>query len=341
MNPVSEEHMGVSNASASGKYLEELFSPEVSGHLSAMYRKCLDAGAALRYEESQNHPEGKRYYSTTLVPLKVAGGKIARIIGISHDITSRRLMESEIRSLNTVLEQRVIERTRELESANDALVAEIGQREAAEERLRASLEEKLTLLREVHHRVKNNLQIIVSLLNLQSRYITDECTLAAIRESQNRVRAMALVHEKLYQTETLSQINLDDYLKYLGKSLFQFYGANTRGITFSVDTGDVHVDINTAIPFGLIMNELISNSLKYAFPDKRRGAVSISVRRDDHALHVEYRDTGVGIPEDLDWQNTKSLGLRLVHSLVSQLNGSIALDRREGTAFSMVLHEKE
>ncbi|OPX67603.1 MAG: putative diguanylate cyclase [Methanoregulaceae archaeon PtaB.Bin056] len=341
MNPVSEEHMGVSNASASGKYLEELFSPEVSGHLSAMYRKCLDAGATLRYEESQNHPEGKRYYSTTLVPLKVAGGKIARIIGISHDITSRRLMESEIRSLNTVLEQRVIERTRELESANEALVAEIGQREAAEERLRASLEEKLTLLREVHHRVKNNLQIIVSLLNLQSRYITDESTLAAIRESQNRVRAMALVHEKLYQTETLSQINLDDYLKYLGKSLFQFYGANTRGITFSVDTGDVHVDINTAIPFGLIMNELISNSLKYAFPDKRRGAVSISVRRDDHALHVEYRDTGVGIPEDLDWQNTKSLGLRLVHSLVSQLNGSIALDRREGTAFSMVLHEKE
>ncbi|OPY38625.1 MAG: putative diguanylate cyclase [Methanoregulaceae archaeon PtaU1.Bin059] len=269
-----------------------------------------------------------------------ASGTCAMIRGTNQDITNRKLMESEIRSLNAVLEQRVIDRTLELERANQALIKEVIERKTAEENLRASLEEKLTLLREIHHRVKNNLQIIVSLLNLQSRYITDEGTLAAIRESQNRVRAMALVHEKLYQTENLSQINLDDYLRYLGKSLFQFYGANIRGITFSIDAAGIFVDINTAIPFGLIMNELISNSLKYGFPEKRRGEVSINVRRQDHALRVEYRDTGVGISESLDWQNTRTLGLRLVQSLVSQLNGSITLDRREGTAFSMVLYEK-
>ncbi|HPQ76082.1 MAG TPA: PAS domain S-box protein [Methanoregulaceae archaeon] len=341
MNPVSEEEMGVSNESALGKFIGEIFSEDVSSHLASMYRKCLEEGSLLGYEETRELPEGRQYYSTTLVPLKDPSGRTARIIGISHNITSRRMMESEVRALNAVLEQRVAERTRELEETNVALLHEIGYREETEENLHKTLEEKLTLLREVHHRVKNNLQIIVSLLNLQARYITDEGTLAAIRESQNRVRAMALVHEKLYQTENLSRINLDDYIKFLGKNLFQFYGAASRGITFSTDLEEIFVDINTAIPFGLIMNELITNSLKYGFPGRKGGAVSVSVRRENNTLFVEYRDTGVGIPGDLDWRKPASLGLRLVNSLVSQLNGSIELDRSQGTAFSLVLQEKE
>ncbi|HOT04310.1 MAG TPA: PAS domain S-box protein, partial [Methanolinea sp.] len=341
MNPVSEQDMGISNASASGKLLNDIFPEDTSRYLSSRYYECAERGSPLHYEETWERPEGRQYYSTTLVPLKDPVGRTTRIIGLSHNITNLKMMESEVRALNTVLEQRVIERTRELEEANRALHKEIEHRKAAEEKLRTSLDEKLTLLREVHHRVKNNLQIIVSLLNLQARYITDEGTLAAIRESQNRVRAMALVHEKLYQTENLSQIDLDEYLRYLGKGLFQFYGATSRGITFSTDLEGIVVDINTAIPFGLIMNELISNSLKYGFPEKRRGTVSIRVRREGHTLHVEYRDTGVGIPDGLDWKNTPTLGLRLVNSLVSQLNGSIELDRSVGTVFSMVLQEKE
>jgi PAS domain S-box-containing protein len=268
-------------------------------------------------------------------------GNPVRLTGVNIDITNRRLMESEIRSLNTVLEQRVKDRTDALSKANEALEAENAQRVQAEGRLKAAYDEKVMLVKEIHHRVKNNLQIIISLLNLQSRYITDESTLAAIRESQNRVRAMSLVHEKLYQAENVSKIKIMDYIRFLGNGLIQFYGAKSQGVLLTLDIGDVDATINMAIPFGLIINELISNSLKYAFPEGRPGEITIAVTREDKALHIQYRDNGVGIPETLDWKNTKSLGLRLVNSLVDQLNGTVELDRHEGTLFTMVLHEKE
>jgi two-component sensor histidine kinase len=268
-------------------------------------------------------------------------GNPTRLTGVNIDITSRRLMESEIRSLNTVLEQRVRDRTEDLSRANAALEEENAQRVTTEKKLQASYDEKVMLLKEIHHRVKNNLQIIASLLNLQSRYIKDEATLAAIRESQNRVKAMALVHEKLYRSEDIANISLQDYIKFLGTGLFQFYDARSRGIQFHLDIHDVNVDINSAIPLGLIINELISNSLKYAFPDGRTGEIAISVTKVDHTLTIIFRDTGIGIPADMDWQNTLSLGLRLVNTLVDQMNGTIELDRSTGTRFTMVMHEKE
>jgi len=137
-------------------------------------------------------------------------GKVVRTIGANQDITDRKLLESEIRSLNTALEERVKDRTEALQKANEALEEENAQRLDAEAKLQASYNEKVMLLKEIHHRVKNNLQIIASLLNLQSRYISDAQTLAAIRESQNRVKAMALVHEKLYRSEDIAHISLHD-----------------------------------------------------------------------------------------------------------------------------------
>jgi two-component sensor histidine kinase len=265
----------------------------------------------------------------------------SRMTGVNIDITNRRLMESEIRSLNAVLEQRVKDRTEALQQANAALEEENAQRIEAETKLQASYNEKVTLLKEIHHRVKNNLQIIASLLNLQSRYIHDDATLAAIRESQNRVRAMALVHEKLYKAEDISHTNLGDYVSFLGAGLFQFYDAKRRGIRFQLDIEEVKVDINTAIPLGLIINELISNSLKYAFPEGRNGVIAISVKKTDHMLAVTYSDDGIGIPAGLDWKNTQSLGLRLVNTLVYQLDGTIGLDRSSGTRFTMEVHDKE
>lgn len=264
----------------------------------------------------------------------------SRMTGVNIDITNRRLMESEIRSLNTVLEQRVKDRTEALSQANQALEEENAQRIEAEQKLRASVDEKSMLLKEIHHRVKNNLQIIASLLNLQSRYIRDEQTLAAIRESQNRVKAMALVHEKLYRAEDISHISLEEYIRFLGTGLFQFYDAKARGIRFDIDIHDVSVDINSAIPLGLIINELISNSLKYAFPEGRKGEIAIAVTKDGHTITVRFRDTGIGIPADLDWKNTPSLGLRLVNTLVDQMNGTIELDRSAGTQFLLVVYEK-
>lgn len=271
---------------------------------------------------------------------KDAGGIPVRVTGVNIDITNRRLMESEIRSLNSVLEQRVQDRTEALSKANEALEEENMQRLDAEEKLRASLNEKTMLLKEVHHRVKNNLQIIVSLLNLQSRYVKDETVLATIRESQNRVKAMALVHEKLYRAEDIAHIDLDDYIRFLGTGLSQFYDAKSRGIRFTLEAPEVRVDINTAIPLGLILNELISNAFKYAFPKGKSGEVFVSVTREAKTLTVIVRDDGAGIPEGFDWKNTQSLGLRLVNSLVDQLDGSIELDRSSGTRFTMVLHEK-
>jgi PAS domain S-box-containing protein len=257
------------------------------------------------------------------------------------DITKRKKIERGLMTFGEDLERKITERTSDLTDINMKLMAEIDIRLDAEKQLNKTVGEKEVLLREIHHRVKNNLQIIISLLNLQSRYITDEKILAAIRDSQNRVKAMSLVHEKLYQSEDISKINLDDYIRFLGTGLIQFYGAKSRGITLTTDIRDIHVDINAAIPLGLIINELISNSIKYAFPDREKGEIFISVRKENHTLSVLFKDNGVGIPADLDWRNTESLGLRLVISLVEQLNGSIELDRSSGTAFNIVLQEKE
>jgi PAS domain S-box-containing protein len=274
-------------------------------------------------------------------PVMGPGGTVIRTFGANQDITDFKLMESEIRSLNTVLEQRVRDRTDALAKTNEALEEEIVQRQETEKKLQGSYDEKVLLLKEIHHRVKNNLQIIASLLNLQSRYIKDQSTLATLRESQNRVKAMALVHEKLYRSEDISHISLNDYIRFLGTGLFQSYDAKLRGIEFTLDIHDVNVDIDAAIPLGLVINELISNSLKYAFPDGRKGEISISVKKEAHILTVLYRDTGIGIPADLDWRDTESLGLRLVNTLVDQMNGTVELDRTAGTQFTMVLHEKE
>ena len=202
---------------------------------------------------------------------------------------------------------------------SEQLKDEILQHEFAEKRLQESVDEKIVLLREIHHRVKNNLQIIGSLLNLQSRYIREEGTLRAIRESQTRVKAMALVHEKLYQSKDISKIDLGNYINSVGRSMFDFYDTRGKGISFRTDIQDIFVSINSAIPIGLIINELVSNSLKHAFPEGRRGEIAISIRKENNTLSIVYRDNGVGLPVDLDWRNTDSLGLKLVISLVEQM----------------------
>jgi PAS domain S-box-containing protein len=221
-----------------------------------------------------------------------------------------------------------------------AAVIDITERKQMERVVLASLKEKEILLKEIHHRVKNNLQIIASLLSLQSRYITDENVLNALKESQNRVKAMALVHERLYRSENPSEVALSDYLRYLIDNLFRFYGANPQKVRMTFDAGDVKVDINKAIPIGLIINELVSNSLKHAFPEGKPGELSITVISDGEAIVMIVRDTGPGIPADFDWRNTKSLGLQLVISLVEQLNGTIELERAGGTTFKIIIPKK-
>ena len=333
------------NLMSAETYMQEFVYPDDRPAVIASIQNILattDPDYAGRIEHRITPRDGGvRTIIARFAPVMGPDGKVIRTYGANQDITDLKLMEAEIRSLNTSLEQRVRDRTEALARTNEALKEEIVQRLAAEKRLQASFDEKVTLLKEIHHRVKNNLQIITSLLNLQSRYIKDKPSLEVIRESQNRIKAMALVHEKLYRAEDISHISLSDYIRFLGTGLFQFYDARSRGIQFTLDIRDINVDIDAAIPLGLIMNELISNSLKYAFPEGRKGEIAISVKKEGHTLTVVYRDTGIGIPAELDWRDTQSLGLRLVNTLVDQLNGTVELDRSAGTAFTMVLHEKE
>jgi PAS domain S-box-containing protein len=204
-------------------------------------------------------------------------------------------------------------------------------------KITASLAEKEILLREIHHRVKNNLQIIISLLNLQSRHLKDKNVLAAIQESQNRVRAMALVHEKIYQSEHLSEIDITEYIRFLARYLFDFYGSDKRSIKLVLEGECIRVGINTAVPLGLVINELISNSLKHAFPGECAGKITILTVKNDNGIVIRVSDNGIGIPDHVDPCNTESLGLMLIQNLCEQLGATTSLDRNCGTSYTITI----
>ncbi len=208
------------------------------------------------------------------------------------------------------------------------------------EMIRASLQEKEILLREIHHRVKNNLQIISSLLNLQSQYVKDEAALEMFKESRLRIRSMAMVHEKLYKSRDLSQVDFGDYVQSLAHSLFQVYGITPDKIALRVNMHDIFLDINTAIPCGLLVSELISNALKHAFPENKRGEIKVSMfPTEEDMIRLEVSDNGIGMEGDLDPKKSDSFGLQLVDMLTEQLQGTLNIQRDEGTTF--VLDFKE
>ncbi|MBU7017722.1 MAG: PAS domain S-box protein [Theionarchaea archaeon] len=208
------------------------------------------------------------------------------------------------------------------------------------EQVKASLREKEVLLREIHHRVKNNLQIIISLLSLQSQYVKDQKYEEMIKESQNRIRTMSLIHEKLYQSENLENIDFHEYIRTLVQDMAQSYGAQKKGIALKLDVEDISVGIDAAIPCGLILNELVSNSLIHAFPD-RKGDILVLLHSHGDCIELAVSDNGIGLPEGLDFRTTTSLGLHLVTILAEdQLDGEISLDRKGGTTFRIKFRKK-
>ncbi|MCJ7642900.1 MAG: PAS domain S-box protein [Candidatus Aminicenantes bacterium] len=222
----------------------------------------------------------------------------------------------------------------------DGIIDDITERKRAEEVLRASLREKEVLLREVHHRVKNNMQVISSFFNLQAGYTTNEECRAILKEGQTRIRSMSLVHEKLYQSCDLSKIDLAGYIQSLVVHLFHVYLVNPAQVRMETEFEDVSLDINSAVPCGLILNELISNALKHAFPEGRTGVIKIGLRRGPGgAVELRVADDGVGLPEGLDFRKAESFGLQIVNLLVDQLEAAIDLDRKKGTAFTMTFRE--
>lgn len=219
----------------------------------------------------------------------------------------------------------------------DAVQQELFDRKKAEEQLEASLKEKEVLLREIHHRVKNNMQIISSLLKLQSGYSKDETFSEIFKESQNRIITMSLVHEKLYQSSDFTKIDFNEYIKDIVHGLYQSYGVDTGKVSLNIIVEDVSLGVDSAIPCGLIINELVTNSLKHAFSDGRKGEIKIIVHKaDENEIEVTICDNGIGIPESIDFRKTESLGLHLVTILVeNQLHGKIYLDRSKGTEFKI------
>jgi two-component sensor histidine kinase len=217
---------------------------------------------------------------------------------------------------------------------------DITERKLAENATQSALREKETLLREIHHRVKNNMQIISSLFNLQAGHIMDEEARRLLKEGQLRIRSMALIHEKLYKSRDLSTIDLASYIQSLLAYIIHFYKVDTRQIQLATDLEEVSLDINSAMPCGLLLNELISNALKHAFPGGRKGTVTIGLRREkDGTVELRIADDGVGIPEAMDFRATESLGLQIVNLLVEQLEGTIKLDKEKGTSFTVNFHE--
>ncbi|MEO5644650.1 MAG: PAS domain S-box protein [Bacteroidia bacterium] len=212
---------------------------------------------------------------------------------------------------------------------------DITDKKMVDEQIRLSLKEKEVLLKEVHHRVKNNLQVISSILNLQSSYVKDKRVLEILLESQNRIKSMAFVHESLYQTKDFSNISFREYVENISRNLVHSYAATDSPPLLNLDLDDIQLNLDTAIPCGLIINELLTNSLKYAFPVGKQGKIDIVIRENAGNITIDISDSGKGLPKEIDFRNTESLGLQLVVSLVEQINGKIKLDTKKGTKFTI------
>lgn len=212
---------------------------------------------------------------------------------------------------------------------------DITDQKSAEENIRQSLKEKEVLLKEVHHRVKNNLQVISSILNLQSSYVKDKKSLDLLLESQNRIKSMAFVHESLYQTKDFSNINFSSYVENICSNLVHSYSNPDNPPVLTMELDPIQLNLDTAIPCGLIINELISNALKYAFKGKAKGTLDVQVKSIEDRLKIVIADNGKGLPENIDFRNTESLGLQLVVTLVEQINGKISLETKKGTKFTI------
>ncbi|PSB24936.1 AAA family ATPase [Stenomitos frigidus] len=224
-----------------------------------------------------------------------------------------------------------------LETSNRALQQEVSDRTRAEDQLRQSLNEREVLLKEIHHRVKNNLQIISGLLQLQAQSVTDASTINILQESQHRIESMSLIHKKLYASSDFGEIDMADYIPSLSSHLLASYQIMPGHVTLQMDIAPVLLNIDQAIPCGLIVNELVSNALKYAFPGDRKGAIQIHLHpAADNQVEFIIQDNGIGLPEAVHWEYAQSMGLSLVHDLVvEQLEGSLTVERQGGTTFNM------
>jgi PAS domain S-box-containing protein len=301
VNPASEAFFGVPVSEVVGRTDEDVFDEVAALSLKEADYRVL-SGETVEEEVEGPIKDVTATFHVIKVPIRDENDVVLGICGIARDVTKRK---------------------------------------EEEERLKKLLKEKEVLLKETHHRVKNNLQIISSLLSLQAGYVKDEKLLDILRDSQKRIRSMALIHEKFYQAEDYVGADFSGYVRDLILSLFSTYRFDTSAVDLQTNIGDVFLDIDTSIPLALIINELISNSLEHAFPDDGKGRIRVDLNEEDGGrFKLMVEDDGVGLPEDFDIQSTETLGLRLVAALAEQLGGKIEIDTTAGTRFDITFSRK-
>ncbi len=284
-----------------GSSIWDIF-PESAERQIELIKKVYSTGEVLEVEMPVSYDNVVKWYSTSFQPLWGPQNKVQNVQIIARDITD--IKETQIK-----LEQ--------------------------------ALKDKDMLMKEIYHRVKNNLMVISSLLNLQSRFIKDEEAKGIFKESQDRAHSMALIHERLYRSTDLKNMDFGDYIRTLAMDLFRTYVSDPSRIKLEMEVEDIMIDINTAIPLGLIVNELLSNSMKHAFPGDNSGVIKVKFNKKDDNCILEVSDTGVGFPTDLQLDKTDSLGLQLVNNLTGQINGELELERSPGTTFRITFKEKK
>lgn len=245
-------------------------------------------------------------------------------------------------NLNARADVRTGNEIEELSEAMNRMAARLAASQELKEqsiRSEAALREKEILLREIHHRVKNNMQILSSLLRMQARRMDNEEVTKVMNESESRIRSMSLIHEKLYQSESLSTVNLQDYLNTLTQELRRVY-QRSNPIDILIETNNIELQLDTAMPCGLIVNELVSNAMKYAFPADQSGTITVGVSKQEEGTFTLYvADNGCGLPPELDIEKSKSLGLKLVRMLTDQIQGTLRIDRHQGCAYHITFQE--
>jgi len=339
INPSFGNTLGYSDEELLAKPFIDFIHPDDKAPTLDVIAKKLSLGIpVINFENRYRCKDGSyKWLMWTSKPIPEEGLTYA----IARDVTDAKLAAEELKKHRNQLEEMITERTFELIETNEQLKQEIAEHKHADEQVKASLREKEILLQEIHHRVKNNLQVIISLLRLQSRGIKDQNILTMFQESQDRINSMALVHEKIYYSKDLANIRLRDYVNDLASDLFKSYNLSSGIVEFKMEIEDIPIGIDTSIPCGLIINELLSNSLKHAFPENRRGEIKIDIRSAEAgAIEMIYGDNGIGLPESFDFRKSTGFGFQMIVDLVEyKLMGNIKLIRDGGTKFQIRFKE--
>jgi PAS domain S-box-containing protein len=327
VNPAYAKLVGCSAEDLIGKSLDD-FTYQEDLRLLDDARIKQQTGKTTTYEVRLIRSDGKIIYVQITETPRWHEGKVIGSFTVITNLTDHYTAE---------LEQRVYERTAELSKTNEILLIEIIKRRRAEEMLNMSLAEKETLLREIHHKVKTNLQLISSLLYLQSKRTIDERPLDIIKDCQNRIKSMAMVHDKLCNSQDLTKVNLEEYVKSLVDSLYQLYNVRRDRIDLNLDIDKIMIGVDTAVACGFVINELVSNSLKHAFPGDRKGEINIEFHSEgEKGFRMVIKDNGIGFKKDLAKSN--ALGLQLVSAVMNHIDGSIKLDSIGGTRLEIAFH---